>query len=260
MEIFENNSEETISLDMMLESDLDSGDEITGPTSNGDSVIDMGDTWVTIDDDEGNQGGRESVGWYFPGADQAQLSGDDVEFLFNLTLSAGKRVIFVHWQFRGPTLSDLANCDDGLDNDGNEDLDSADPDCLVDSSLPFDAATNPVSATANENGDTSTTSQDLAQLMASLEQTHPSIYFTGMTANEIADSNFLFLDNPNNVVGGAGSVAPGAFVTVSHTVTGLMASVAAAMDGSFKLSFPTDSGDELELTTDLGRQDTLTTP
>ncbi|MBT6491595.1 MAG: hypothetical protein HOK97_17625 [Deltaproteobacteria bacterium] len=261
IETFENTSEEAISLNIMVESDLDSGDEITGPTSSGDNVMDSEDRWVTIDDDENNQDGRESVGWYFPGADKAELNGDDLEFTFALNLEAGQRVSVVHWQFRGPSLADLSNCDDGVDNDGNGDEDSVDPDCLVDSSLPFDAESNPVDNNANEAGLSSTTSQDLALVMSGMElQGIPLEYLEGMSEQEITESNFQFIDNRNNVFGGAGSVAPGAQVTIMHSSNGYTATTMAATDGSFQATIPTQSGDELQLTTDLGRDDTLTTP
>ncbi len=270
-----------VSLTMMLECDLDGGDEITGPTSDGDNVMNTGDVWVTIDDDVDNLDGREAIGWYFPGADTVRLSGDDIEYEYEITVPAGGRVTLVHWAMREATQDDLEDCDDGSDNDGNSDADSADPDCLVDPSQPYDPGTcsetlfiteatcsavsetwtyNPVDPTANEAGAVAGTTADLATQLALLDTTASIEYFEGMTAGEITDSTYTFTDNPLNLVGAAGSVAPWASVTATNQNSGVAASAVAASDGSFTMTVLAATGELVDLTTDLGRADTLTTP
>jgi hypothetical protein len=269
------------SLTMMLECDLDGGDEITGPTSDGDNVMNDGDVWVTIDDDIDNLDGREAIGWYFPGADTVRLSGDDIEYLYDITVPPGGRVTLVHWAMREATQEDLEDCNDGSDNDGNGDADSADPDCLVDSSQPYDPGTcsdiahvdessctaggetwtyNPVDLAANEGVIVAGTTADLAAQLALLATMSPAEYFEGMTADEIADATFTFSNNPLNLVGAAGSVAPWASVTATNQSTGAAGWAMAASDGSFSMTVLADSGELVDLTTDLGRADTLTTP
>jgi len=270
-----------VSLTMMLECDLDVYDSTTGPTSDGDSVMNTGDVWVTIDDDADNLGGSEAIGWYFPGADTVRLSGDDIEYEYEITVPAGGRVTLVHWAMREAAQDDLEDCDDGSDNDGNSDADSADPDCLVDPGQPYDPGTcsdtaytdesactgaaatwtyNPVDPTANEAGAVAGTTADLATQLALLDTTAPVEYFEGMTAGEIADSTYTFSDNPFNLVGAAGSVAPWASVTAMNQTTGSVGSAVAASDGSFALTVLAATGEVVDLTTDLGRADTLTTP
>ena len=269
-----------VSLTMMLECDLDGGLEITGPTSDGDDVMNTGDVWVTIDDDADNQYGREAIGWYFPGADTVRLIGDDIEYEYEITVPAGGRVTLVHWALREAAQDDLEDCEDGIDNDGNSDSDSADPDCLVDPTQPYDPGTctevaytnesdctgasaiwtyNPVDPTANEAGEVAGTTADLATQLALLDTVAPIEYFEGMTAGEIADSTYTFTDNPLNLVGDAGSVAPWASVTVTNQTTGAVGSAVAASDGSFVLTILAATGELVDLTTDLGRADTLTT-
>jgi len=95
--------------------------------------------------------------------------------------------------------------------------------------------------------------------LALLDTVAPIEYFEGMTAGEIADSTYTFTDNPLNLVGDAGSVAPWASVTVTNQTTGAVGSAVAASDGSFVLTILAATGELVDLTTDLGRADTLTT-
>ena len=104
------------------------------------------------------------------------------------------------------------------------------------------------------------TTADLATQLALLDTTAPVEYFEGMTAGEIADSTYTFSDNPFNLVGAAGSVAPWASVTAMNQTTGSVGSAVAASDGSFALTVLAATGEVVDLTTDLGRADTLTTP
>ena len=55
-------------------------------------------------------------------------------------------------------------------------------------------------------------------------------------------------------------VAPWASVTATNQSTGAAGWAMAASDGSFSMTVLADSGELVDLTTDLGRADTLTTP
>jgi hypothetical protein len=94
---------------------------------------------------------------------------------------------------------------------------------------------------------------DIAAEMANLVSTAPDAYYQGMTATEIAQ---LLSVGGHAVFGDAGSVAPGAVVTV--TVNSEIWTKTANSDGSFALLVSASTGDTVTVTTDLGRSETVT--
>ena len=89
--------------------------------------------------------------------------------------------------------------------------------------------------------------------MANVVAAAPDAYYEGMTATEIAQ-----LANVGGyaVNGDAGSVAPGALVTIG--INSMVWTTTAASDGSFAVLVSASAGDTVTITTDLGRSETLT--
>ena len=88
--------------------------------------------------------------------------------------------------------------------------------------------------------------------------TAPDLYFEGLTETEI-DQVLGFFNNAG-ISGPAGTVAPGAEVTATNTTTNVSATGTANDDGSFAITINAESGEAIQITTDLGRDETLLVP
>ena len=98
--------------------------------------------------------------------------------------------------------------------------------------------------------------EDIAMEIQTLEDMAPDAYYAGLTATEIGQLLFI---GDYAVTGGAGAVAPNAAVTITNTTAGGTATVNAHSDGSFGAPFPgVTPGDMVQITTDLGRDETIT--
>jgi len=94
---------------------------------------------------------------------------------------------------------------------------------------------------------------DIAAEMATVVAAAPDAYYEGMTAAEIAQ---LINVGGYKVTGDAGSVAPGALVTI--TINSTVWATTASTDGSFAESVDAGPGDTVTISTDLGRSETTT--
>lgn len=85
----------------------------------------------------------------------------------------------------------------------------------------------------------------------------PELLFAGMSSAEFGN---IYGAQFSNVRGDAGSVAPGAPITVENATSGTTASALAGPDGSFALGIPFSTGDMINVTTPWGRNDMFTAP
>jgi hypothetical protein len=96
--------------------------------------------------------------------------------------------------------------------------------------------------------------EGMANTLSQLQLTAPDEYFVGLTEEEIAQ---LINYRQYVVSGTAGSVAPGALVTLTNTNTSATLTTKANIDGSFGVLFGVVAGDNVQLTTNFGRSDSL---
>lgn len=96
--------------------------------------------------------------------------------------------------------------------------------------------------------------ENIADTLNQLQVNAPNEYFVGLTAEEISQ-----LVNVDGFVvsGTAGSVAPGALVTLTNSNTGVSLVTKAKIDGSYAVIYKATSGDTIEVTTNYGRSDSL---
>jgi len=97
--------------------------------------------------------------------------------------------------------------------------------------------------------------ENIAAEISALESTVPNEYFAGLTETEIGQLVNL---GGYAVTGAAGAVAPNAIVTIRNTNTDASLTRTARVDGSFKTLMNITAGDILEITTNLGRSETIT--
>jgi len=132
LEIFDNPGSDTITVNVEVVSDLRADAAArTASTSSGDAVLDAFDGWVVTDG--GELGPSPAVGHVFSGEFaqiqpvEAAVTGDEVRFVYTLTLAPGERAALLHFGVQRERAADAQQISNGLREHPSDGLDGVDP-------------------------------------------------------------------------------------------------------------------------------------
>jgi hypothetical protein len=109
VEFVTNHTAAPLTFELEVEGNLGSdGDEIFGPTSSGDAVVDSADIWHTSVEDDGGDS-DPALGFLYPGG-TVEVDEDDIDISYGeITLAAGQTLAVVTFGFQDPTWGPLAD-------------------------------------------------------------------------------------------------------------------------------------------------------